>query len=150
MGERLALYPLKNEYKFPMTASGPMFESVQTKADSIVVKFTNTVEGLVVGKSKVGEVNESKNDTLFGFELVDKEGVWHPANASIKDGSVVVSKSGLNNPKAVRYACHPVAPQGRQWNLYNKFKNKAWLPASPFCSDWSLMEYDPSKNPMPK
>ena len=150
VGERLALYPLKNEYKFPMTASGPMFESVQTKAESIVVKFTNTVEGLVVGKSKVGEVNESKNDTLFGFELVDKEGVWHPANASIKDGSVVVSKSGLNNPKAVRYACHPVAPQGRQWNLYNKFKNKAWLPASPFCSDWSLMEYDPSKNPMPK
>ena len=92
--------------------------------------------------------NEAKNDMLFGFELVDKEGVWHPANASIKDGSVVVSKSGLNNPKAVRYACHPVAPQGKQWNLYNKFKNKAWLPASPFCSDWSLMAYDPSKNPM--
>ena len=150
VGERLALYPLKNEYKFPVAASGPMFDSVQRQEDSIVVKFTNVEEGLIVGESLVGEVNEVKGGRLFGFELIDAEGVWHPADASIKNGSVIVSKSGLKNPKAVRYACHPVAPQGKQWNLYNKFKNQAWLPASPFCSDWTLMAYDPSKNPMPK
>ncbi len=146
VGERLALLSLKNDYKFPVTANGPMFESVERKEDSMVVHFKNAKEGLIVGKSEVGEVLEVKNDKLFGFELADKDGTWHPADASIQNGSVIVSKSGLNNPKAVRYACHPQCLGGKQWNLYSR----AWLPASPFCSDWSLMEYDPGKNPMPK
>ena len=68
-----------------------------------------------------------------------------PAEAIIKNESVVVSSNGIKNPKAVRYACYPQAPQGLQWNLYNKEA----LPASPFCSAWSLMKYDPKKNPMP-
>ena len=145
VGERLALLSLKNDYKFPVTADGPMFDSVERKGDSMVVHFKNSEEGLMVGKSEVGEVLEVKNDKLFGFELADKDGVWHPAHATIQNGSVIVSQTGLKGPKAVRYACHPQCPKDKQWNLYNRAK----LPASPFCSDWNLMKYDPAKNPMP-
>jgi sialate O-acetylesterase len=145
VGERLALLPLKNEYKIPLTVSGPTFESAQRKGDSMVVRFKNAEDGLMVGKSKVGEVLEVKNDKLFGFELADKDGVWRPAHATIQNGSVIVSQTGLKGPKAVRYACYPQCPKDKQWNLYNRAK----LPASPFCSDWRLMKYDPDKNPMP-
>lgn len=145
VGERLALLPLKNEYKIPLTVSGPTFESAQRKGDSMVVRFKNAEDGLMVGKSKVGEVLEVKNDKLFGFELADKDGVWRPAHATIQNGSVIVSQTGLKGPKAVRYACYPQCSKDKQWNLYNRAK----LPASPFCSDWRLMKYDPDKNPMP-
>ena len=141
----MALLPLKNEYKIPLTVSGPTFDSIDLKENAIVVHFKNSKRGLMIGRSLVGEVKEKKNGQLFGFELADSGGVWHPAEAIIKNESVVVSSNGIKNPKAVRYACHPQAPQGRQWNLYNKEA----LPASPFCSDWSLMKYDPEKNPMP-
>ncbi|MDB4720385.1 sialate O-acetylesterase [Verrucomicrobiales bacterium] len=145
VGERLALLSLKNDYKFSVTADGPIFESAQRKGDSMVVHFKNAEDDLMVGKSEVGEVLEVKNDKLYGFELADKDGVWHPAHATIQNGSVIVSQTGLKGPKAVRYACHPQCPKDKQWNLYNRAK----LPASPFCSDWSLMKYDPDKNPMP-
>ena len=92
----------------------------------------------------VGEIKEVKEGKLFGFELADNKGNWHPAKAVIKHESVIVSHDTIKNPKAVRYACHPQAPEGKQWNLYNIDR----LPASPFCSDWSLMKYDPAKNPM--
>jgi len=56
---------------------------------------------------------------------------------------VLVKSLSVKQPVAVRYACHPEAPKDRPWNLYNK----SGLPASPFCSDWSKMPYDPAKNP---
>ena len=58
---------------------------------------------------------------------------------------MIVKSYLVKQPVAVRYACHPVAlKKDLPWNLYNK----AGLPASPFCSDWSLMPYDPAQNPM--
>ena len=144
VGERLALLPLKNEYQFPVTVGGPIFDSIDQKENEIVVHFKNTKGGLLVGKSLVGEIKEVKEGELFGFELADHNGNWHPAQAAIKHESVIVSLDTIKNPKAVRYACHPLAPEGKQWNLYNIDR----LPASPFCSDWSLMKYDPAKNPM--
>jgi sialate O-acetylesterase len=58
----------------------------------------------------------------------------------------VVSSAQVKQPVAVRYACAPQPPKGSPWNLYNA----SALPASPFCSDWSRMPYDPARNPMPK
>ena len=117
-----------NEYKIPLTVSGPTFDSIDLKENAIVVHFKNSKRGLMIGRSLVGEVKEEKNGQLFGFELADREGIWHSAEAIIKNESVVVSSNGNKNPKAVRYACHPQAPQGRQGNLYTK----DGLPASPF------------------
>ena len=80
---------------------------------------------------------------LNGFELVGEDGVWHPAKGKVQGQAVLVKSLQVNHPVAVRYACHPEASKEHPWNLYNK----AGLPASPFCSDWSKMPYDPAKNP---
>ena len=72
------------------------------------------------------------------------DGVWHPAKAKVKGRTVMVKSLQVKQPVAVRYACHPEAPEDRPWNLYNK----SGLPASPFCSDWGKMPYDPAENPM--
>ncbi len=146
VGERLALWPMKNEYNLSKPTSGPLFKSFEHKDEFIIVRFNHSKAGLMIGKSVVGDVLEDKGAKLFGFELADAHGVWHEAKASIENDSIILDKSGIEEPRAVRYACHPKAPKNKQWNLYNKSK----LPASPFCSDWSLMKYDPTKNPMPK
>ena len=101
---------------------------------------------MIVGQAGVGQVIEIKGSKIFGFELADEEGEWHVANAVIRGNTVAVSSVEVGEPRAVRYACHPQAPEDKRWNLYNGAK----LPASPFCSDWSLMPYDPQQNPVPK
>ena len=92
----------------------------------------------------VGKIIEDKDGVLNGFELVGEDGVWHPAKAKVQGQAVLVKSLQVKRPVAVRYACHPESPKDRPWNLYNK----SGLPASPFCSDWSKMPYDPAKNPM--
>ena len=109
------------------------------------VLFNNVDGGLIVGQAGVGQVMEINGGKIFGFELADEEGEWHAANAVIRGNTVAVSSVEVSEPRAVRYACHPQAPEDKRWNLYNGAK----LPASPFCSDWSLMPYDPKQNPVP-
>ena len=91
----------------------------------------------------MGTIVEAKDGALHGFELVGEDGIWHPAKAKVKGQTALVKSLQVKRPVAVRYACHPEAPKDRPWNLYNK----AGLPASPFCSDWKRMPYDPAKNP---
>jgi sialate O-acetylesterase len=146
VGERLARWPLAKVYRYSTPYSGPTFRSVKRGGNVMSVKFNNVDGGLIVGQAGVGQVIEIKGGKLFGFELADEGGGWHAANALIRGNTVAVSSVEVSEPKAVRYACHPQAPEGKQWNLYNGAK----LPASPFCSDWSLMPYDPKQNPMPK
>ncbi|MCP4198308.1 MAG: sialate O-acetylesterase, partial [Proteobacteria bacterium] len=146
VGERLARWPLAKVYRYSTPYSGPTFRSVKRAGNVLSVMFNNVDGGLIVGQAGVGQVMEIKGGKLFGFELADVRGRWHAANAVIRGNTVVVSSAELSEPRAVRYACHPQAPEGRQWNLYNGAK----LPASPFCSDWSLMPYDPRQNPMPQ
>jgi sialate O-acetylesterase len=106
--------------------------------------FDHADEGLMIGKAGVGKVTELKGGALNGFEVADKAGAWHAATAVIQGKGVVVKSDAVKEPVALRYACHPQAPKDQPWNLYNK----AGLPASPFCSDWSKMSYDPARNPI--
>ena len=146
VGERLARWPLAKVYRYSTPYSGPTFQSVRRAGNVLSVVFNNADGGLIVGQAGVGRVTEVKGGELFGFELANARGRWHAANAVICGNKVAVSSAELSEPRAVRYACYPQAPDDRQSNLYNAAK----LPASPFCSDWSLMPYDPSQNPMPQ
>ena len=142
VGERLARWPLVKVYSRKVHFSGPLYRSIKIKDSAIHVAFDHVGEGLMIGKASVGKVTKLKDGTLNGFEVVDRTGAWHAAKADIQGESVVVRSAAVKEPVAVRYACHPQAAKDSPWNLYNKAK----LPASPFCSDWSRMPYNPQLN----
>ena len=145
VGERLALWPLAKLYGKKIPFSGPLFREVEIRGTEAIVRFDYAEEGLIAGCIKsIGKIVEVKDGDLNGFELADMDGVWHPAKARVKGRTVLVNSLQVKQPVAVRYACHPEAPEGRPWNLYGK----SGLPASPFCSDWGKMPYDPAENPM--
>jgi len=146
VGERLALWPLAKVYSRKVHFSGPFYRANTIKGGTIIVEFDHVGVGLMIGKAGVGKVTEVKEGILNGFEVADKAGAWHAAKAIIKSKNVVVKSDAVKKPTAVRYACYPQASKDRPWNLFNK----AGLPASPFCSDWSRMPYDPARNPMPR
>ena len=139
--------PLANEYSREIAVCGAMFRSAKMREGSVAVSFDPIGAGLMVGRFKgVQAIEPDVDDELNGFELIGPDGSWHPANASIDGEMVIVSSSNVKRPIAVRYACHPQATKDKPWNLYSK----DGLPASPFCSDWTRMPYDPMQNPMPK
>ena len=145
VGERLALWPLAKLYGKKIPFSGPLFREVEIRGTEAIVRFDYAEEGLIAGRIKsIGKIVEVKDGDLNGFELADMDGVWHPAKAKVKGRTVMVKSLQVKQPVAVRYACHPEAPEDRPWNLYGK----SGLPASPFCSDWGKMPYDPAENPM--
>ncbi|MBI1375246.1 MAG: sialate O-acetylesterase [Phycisphaera sp.] len=147
VGERLACWPLAQVYGKTMEVSGPLFRNAKAKDGAMVVTFDHVTHGLLIGGIEgVGKIVAATGDdaVLHGFELAGADGVWHDAQATIEGEAVVVRSAEVKQPAAVRYACAPQAAKDKPWNLYNG----AGMPASPFCSDWSLMPYDPAKNPM--
>ena len=97
--------------------TGPIFEGAEFSADAITLRFSHLGGGLV-----------APGGILKGFTVLDAQGVVHPAKAEIQGDKVMVSTTGISNPRAVRYAWANV-PEG---NLFNR----AGLPASPFRTDF--------------
>ncbi len=119
VARRLALAAQKSAYKEKnIVASGPVFKSMDIRADSIIITFTNTGSGLMIrGKDSLKH---------FAIAGADRKFVW--ARAEIKGNRIIVTAAGVNNPVAVRYAWAD-NPEGA--NLYNK----EGLPAAPFRTD---------------
>ncbi|MCH5378050.1 MAG: sialate O-acetylesterase [Planctomycetes bacterium] len=137
VGRRLALWALANDYGKPVAFSGPMFERQVIQGDKITLHFQYAEGGLMVAsKEGLAVPRETPDAELAHFELVDKDGVWWPADAEIDGKTVVVTSDKVRSPVAVRYA-YAVTPEN--CNLYSR----DGLPASPFCSDPSLLQYDP-------
>ena len=147
VGQRLALWPLARIHGHDVASSGPVYRGMTVRGDTILIEFHHAEGGLTAGAMEgVGKWVPRPNTSLNGFELCGAEGKWRKATARIHESVVEVKSQGLQKPLAVRYACHPEAAPGRPWNLYSR----AGLPASPFCSDWSRMPYDPARNPVPQ
>ncbi len=137
VSRRLALWALANDYGKQVAFSGPMFERQVIQGDKIVLHFRYADSGLMVAtKEGLAVPRETPDAELAHFELVDKDGVWCPADAKIDGKTVVVTCDKVRSPVAVRYA-YTVTPEN--CNLYSR----DGLPASPFCSDPSLLRYDP-------
>lgn len=113
VGERLALVARGVAYKEPVVYSGPVFDSLSTKGNALVLKFKYAGKGLVAHGSEVK-----------GFEIAgaDHRYVW--AKAKIAGDTIVLSSPEVQSPALVRYAWadYPTC------NLYNV----EGLPASPF------------------
>lgn len=115
VGERLALFAQAQAYGEKIVYSGPIASGWKIDESRVVVSFDHVGGGL---KSFDGEA-------LRHFEMAGLDGVFGPADASIDGDTVVVSRSGLGKPTALRYAW---SGNPEQIN----FGNAEGLPASPF------------------
>ena len=124
VGRRLSLLARKIAYNNDLVASGPVFESMTIKDETIHVKFTSLGGGLVC-RNKYGYVN--------GFQIAGANQKFYWAKATIEGDRVIVSSENVKKPVAVRYAW---ADNPDDVNLFN-FEN---LPAIPFRTDnWSVL-----------
>jgi len=119
VGKRLALAAQKVAYGDKnVVHSGPIYKSMKTEDNKIIITFTNTGGGLVAKGD--GQLKH------FAIAGADKKFIW--AKAKIKADKVIVWNDDIISPAAVRYAWAD-NPEGA--NLYNK----EGLPASPFRTD---------------
>jgi sialate O-acetylesterase len=116
MGARLALAARALAYGEKIEYSGPVFDSMKIEGANAVLHFTRPGGGLV-----------AKDGELKGFTVAGADKVFHPAQAKIVGGTVMVNSPAVPQPVAVRYGWANV-PEG---NLFNR----AGLPASPFRTD---------------
>ena len=130
LGERLALWALKNDYGRAITeTSGPILKDVTISGSTLVCSFDHLGSGLMVGsKTPYVPTTEVVGGTLQKFSISGASGTWYAATATIVGDTVVVSSPSVTTPRRVAYACwqNPVG-----CNLYNK----DGLPASPFYVD---------------
>lgn len=137
VGERLARWALAGEYGEKIAFCGPLFQRAEFAGGRATIHFAHAESGLMVAiKDGLAVPKESPQTKLSHFELADKTGQWHPAEAVIAGKTVVVRNAKLSKPVAVRYA-YAVDPQ--HCRLYNH----DGLPASPFCSHPEFLNYQP-------
>lgn len=117
VGERLGLAARHVAYGEDLVYSGPLFGRMTVEGSQAVLIFRHTGTGLVA----------AGDGPLRGFRVAGKDRKWHPAEAAIRDDTVVVASDKVASPVAVRYAwdADPAC------TLYNR----EGLPASPFRTD---------------
>ena len=127
VGDRLALWALKNDYgRTELVTSGPTLKDIVVSGNTVVCAFDHLGKGLMVGSKKWYEpTREAPGDKLRRFVIAGTDGVWHAADAVIRNNMVYLSSPQVAGPRKVSYACWQ-NPEG--CNLYNK----DGLPAAPF------------------
>jgi len=114
VGVRLARLALSYTYHIDEgNVESPMYDHMEVDGKQLILFFRNTGKGLV-----------SKEKDVKGFVVAGEDGVFHDAEAKIKDNRIVVSSKAVEHPVAVRYAFTNTA-------IGNVF-NKEGLPLAPF------------------
>lgn len=117
-GNRAAEVALSEVYKTGVQAYGPMYRSHKIEGGKVIVSYDQIGKGLTTAHS----------DTLQGFAVAGKDGVWHWADAKIDGDNVVAWSDKVPAPTQIRYAY----AANRRWaNLFNK----DGLPATVFSAE---------------
>ncbi|MHA4810628.1 sialate O-acetylesterase [Flavitalea flava] len=119
VGIRLAAIALNSLYGKTMEFSGPIYQSMQTKGNTIILTFSHIGAGLAA---------HDKYGYLKGFEMAGTDKKFHYAKAEIRNNTVIVSCDAIDNPQAVRYGWADDAGESNFFNLEG-------FPASPFRTD---------------
>ena len=95
--------------------NGPLFKDFKVEKNKVIVSF-DYAEGL-----------HFKNKISNQFELAGADGIFFPAEASIKNNQVILVSKKVENPVKVRFA----------WGntIQSDLFNKANLPASCFITE---------------
>lgn len=129
-GKRFALWALEKDYKMKVAAvSGPLYKSQKVNGNKIEIEFSEVGSGLMVGHKHQLENTISVDEPLKWFEILDENGQWKIAEATITaKNKIEVWNTSVEKPVNVRYAWSG-NPEGA--NLYNK----EGLPAAVFTSE---------------
>ena len=116
VGIRLANLALAEMYKTNNNlVNGPLFKDFKVEKNKAIVSF-DYADGLYF-----------KNKTSNQFEVAGADGIFYPAEASIKNNQVLLTSKKVSNPAKVRFAWGNTV----QSDLFNK----ANLPASCFITE---------------
>jgi sialate O-acetylesterase len=117
VGERLARWALAKDYKKRVPFSGPLYRSMKTVGDSIIVSFDYADKGLLL--------KEDGSNTEFLIAGQDRAFV--KADVKVKGKQLILCSAKVRNPVSVRYA----------WSNTGKATlfNVEGLPASSFRTD---------------
>ncbi len=137
VGERLALWALKNDYGRDIAeTSGPILRDVTVTGNKAVCTFEHAGSGLMVGaKTPYQPTKEASGTKLALFSIAGADGVWYWADTKIAGNTIEMSSPSVAAPKKLAYA-NWTNPLGA--NLYNKVTvdgKPDGLPASPFFVD---------------
>ncbi len=117
VGIRLANLALAEVYKTNSNwVNGPLFKDIKIEKNKVIVSF-DYADGLYFKDKKSNQ-----------FEVAGADGVFFPAEASIKNNQVILTSKKVVNPAKVRFA----------WGntIQSDLFNKANLPASCFTSEF--------------
>ena len=135
VGERLALWALKNDYgRTSIVPSGPVLRDVTVSGTNLICSFDYVGAGLMAGFKKPYFPTVETNAPLARFVIAGSGGAWYAANAVISNDTVLVSSPSVAAPRKVAYA-YWTNPSGA--NLYNR----DGLPASPFYVEDVTVKY---------
>jgi sialate O-acetylesterase len=119
VGKRLALAARHVAYGEALVYSGPVHAQAQFSAGAATLAFDGGGSALAV---------RGGGTRVHGFTLAGADRVFHPAEASLVDGRVVVRSGAVKTPVAVRYGWSDNPADA-------DLINAAGLPASPFRTD---------------
>jgi sialate O-acetylesterase len=117
VGKRLALWALAKTYDESGKYSGPLYKSMKTEGNKIIVSFDYADDGLVLKP-----VNGDNN-----FLIAGADSNFVKADVKVDGNKLIVYNNEIKNPVAVRYAWSNTA----EATLFNK----EGLPASTFKTD---------------
>lgn len=120
IGLRLAAVALNRTYnRHEVVYQGPMYSDVTFEKNKAIIRFSP--ETLGTG------LNTNDDAAPKFFYIAGENKVFYPANATIKNNTIVVSSKKVDDPKSVRYAFfnYPIT------NL----QNKEGFPVWPFRTD---------------
>jgi sialate O-acetylesterase len=116
VGYRLANLALSKTYHVNRgEVESPVFDHMEIDGNKIILSFQHTRAGLV-----------SKDKVVKGFVIAGEDGIYHDADAKIKNNQIILSSKAVAHPVSVRYAFTNTA-------IGNVF-SKEGLPLMPFRS----------------
>jgi sialate O-acetylesterase len=113
LARRIALQARRVVYGETLVSEGPVFESFGREGDKLILSFREGTDDLEPAAG------------LKGFAIAGDDGIFHPAEAVVRENKVVVWRDGIARPQAVCYAWAD-NPEGAD------LRNRQGLPASPF------------------